>query len=235
MSKYIFIFFFFCSGLFAQNINQYKYVEVPQRFDFQKEKNAFNINVLTKLLLQKYEFVAYMDDEIKPAGASQNICDEVLHVQIDEESTLFVRKLTVKLLDCNNKVVFATKQGESSTKDLRVAYNQALRMAFESFDNLGYKYKESASAKVIAAKNQNTSEDGNNEAEIQFVAKTIENGFLLQSTSLPEIKMQKSNVENFYIAQVGDLPAVIYQNGSVWKLDFYKNSQLQSKIIEIKF
>lgn len=269
MSKYIIIVLFCMSSSFAQNINQYKYVEVPQRFDFQKEANAFNVNVLTKMLLEKYGFITYMDDALKPADAANDICKEVLHVKVDEESTLFVRKLTVKLLDCQNNIVFTTKQGESSTKDLRVAYNQALRMAFESFDSLSYKYEQKASNKSVnAAANhstealqinrstnpgkiivnednlakvtQRTIDDASAKVEsatveIEFVAKSIENGFLLQSATLPEIRMQKSSIDNYYIAQIGDLPAMIYKIGSVWKLEYYKNAKLQSKVIDIKF
>ena len=269
MSKYLFILLFCISGSFAQNINEYKYVEVPQKFDFQKENNVYNLNVLTKQLVEKYGFVAYMDDEVKPADAASNNCEKVLRVKIDEESSLFVRKLTVKLLDCQNNIVFTTKKGESSTKDLRVAYNQALRMAFESFDLLRYKYEQKASEKAVNAaanhsaealqinRSNNTgkiivAEDNLAKAaqrkiddssakvdgaavEIEFNAKAIENGFLLQSASLPEIRMQKSSIDNYYIVQVGDLPAMIYKIGSIWKLDFYQNAELQSKVISIKF
>ena len=300
MSKYLFILVFCISSSFAQNINQYKYVEVPQKFDFQKENNVYNLNVLTKLLLEKYGFVAYMDDAVKPADAASNNCEKVLRAKIDEESSLFVRRLTVKLLDCQNNIVFTTKQGESSTKDLRVAYNQALRMAFESFDRLQYNYEDRAYAKTmtvdvepkqdydvdfksntekaeviseaktdnealsnsekatqlamsnssstvkivtednLAKATQRTTTDASAKAEtqsveIEFVAKKIENGFLLQSASLPDIRMQKSSIENYYIAQIGDLPAMIYKVGAVWKLDFYKNTKLESKVISIKF
>ncbi len=292
MFKYIFILLFCISNSFAQNINQYKYVEVPQRFDFQKENNVYNLNVLTKMLLEKYGFVAYMNDEIKPGEATANFCAKVLHVNLEEESTLFVRKLTVKLLDCQNNVVFTTKQGQSSTKDLRVAYNQALRMSFESFNALGYKYNEDASAKVVAsladrsAKVATAQKDNSAKAaivkedisakatqirnsdnsakvkivtedklakatrrtnsdssakvetkvvEFEFTAKAVENGFLLQSASLPEIRMQKSSVDHYYIAQIGDLPGMIYKVGNVWKLDYYKNGELLTKLISIKF
>lgn len=247
MSKYIFILFFCISSSFAQNINQYKYVEVPQRFDFQKENNVYNLNVLTKLLLEKYGFVTYMNDAIKPAEAANNNCEKVLRIKIDEESTLFVRKLTVKLLDCQNNIVYSTKQGVSSTKDLKVAYNQALRMAFESFDTLGYKYNPEASAKIVTKATDNSAKaiDINRSdasakvestaIELEFIAKAVESGFLLQSATLPEVRMQKSSVDNYYIAQIGDLPAMIYKVADVWKIDFYKNGLLETKVISIKF
>ncbi len=299
MFKNIFILLFCISSSFAQNINQYKYVEVPQRFDFQKENNRYNLNELTKLLLEKYGFVTFMDDEIKPEEAANNNCAMVLRLKVEEDSNAFVTKLTVHLLDCQNNTVYSTLQGTSRAKDRKVAYNQALRMAFESFDRLHYEYEEIASAKVMtvvvdpkdnsainkksdsakaemiaegpsekdvlttsekAAQRANsnasakakTSQLGNSAnattlnnsdsspkmessvVEFEFIAKAVENGFLLQSASLPEIRMQKSSVDNYYIAQIGDLPAMIYKVGNVWKLDFYKNGELQTKVISIK-
>ena len=278
MSKYLFILLFCISGSFAQNINQFKYVEVPQRFDFQKESNLYNLNELSKMLLEKYGFVTYMSDEIKPAEAANNNCAKVLRIKIDEDSNAFVTKLTIHLLDCQNNILYSTMQGLGRAKDRRVAYNQALRMAFLSFDRLDYKYNEKASSKIMTEVNDNTpnteiinkddfaqtkqlansstavKSTGNNLGkakifsnsdtsviaqseivEFEFVAKTIENGFLLQSAALPEIRMQESSVDNYYIAQIGDLPGMIYRAGNVWKLDYYKNGKLHSKFISIKF
>lgn len=247
MLKYIFVLLCFANLAFGQNLNQYKYVEVPQRFDFQKENNKFNVNLYTKMLLEKYGFVAYMKDELKPEEAATNYCDKVLSVNIEDQSTLFVQKFTVQLLDCQNNVVYSSKQGTSRTKDLKVASVQALRMAFESFDTLGYKYEEKTSTKIVSAAANHSaealqlsnspvsSEVKNSSAEIEFIAKAIDNGFLLQSASLPDIRMQKSNIDNYYIAQIGDLPAMIYRIGKVWKLDFYQNAKLQTKIISIRF
>lgn len=231
MSKYLFILLFCISSSFGQNINQFKYVEVPQKFDFQKEANMFNLNVYTKMLLEKYGFVAYMNDETKPLEAANNNCDKVLHAKIDDQSSMFVRKLTVQLLDCQNKVVYSSKQGVSSTKDLKVAYVQALRMAFESFDPLNYKYNEESLEKAT----QIITAESTEVIAFEFVAKAIENGFILQSATLPEVRMQRSSIANYYIAQIGDLPGMIYKVGSIWKIDFYRNGVLETEQISIKF
>jgi hypothetical protein len=41
-------------GFSQRNVNDYKYVIVPEKFDFQKEPNQFKLNQLTKFLLKKY-------------------------------------------------------------------------------------------------------------------------------------------------------------------------------------
>ena len=191
----------------------------------------FNLNVYTKMLLEKYGFVAYMNDETKPLEAANNNCDKVLHAKIDDQSSMFVRKLTVQLLDCQNKIVYSSKQGISSTKDLKVAYVQALRMAFESFDTLNYKYNEESLEKAT----QIITAESTEVIAFEFVAKAIENGFILQSATLPEVRMQRSSIANYYIAQIGDLPGMIYKVGSSWKLDFYRNGVLETEQISIKF
>lgn len=238
MYRYLFVFLFFVGNCFSQNLNQFKYVEVPQKFPFQKENNMYNLNLYTKLLLEKYGFVAYMDDEIKPKEAAENNCSRVLRAVLEEDSNLFVRKLTVKLVDCQNKVVYQTKEGTSSTKDLKVAYVQALRLAFESFDTLNYKFEEGNLA--TAQKPHGSIVVQSNSInkvviDLQFNARRIENGFKLQSAEMPEIIMKKSSIEHYFIAQIGDLPAVIYREGSNWKMDFYQNGELQKKTISIRF
>ena len=235
MSKHLLILLFCISSSFAQNINQYKYVEVPQRFDFQKEKNNFNLNVLTKWLLEKYGFVVYMDDEVKPMDAAKNMCQKALRTEITEESSTFVRKLTIKLLDCQNNIVFTTQQGTSTTKDLRVAYNQALRMAFESFENLGYKYDQRSAVEVNTNESHPSVKSTTIIAAIEFNARAITNGFVLQSSIMPDIIMKNSTLKDFYIVQIGDFPGLIYKEKSKWKLEYYQNGELQTKTITINF
>ena len=55
MKKYIALFLMFSTGVFAQNINDYKYALVPAKFSFFKEDNMYNLNLLTKMYLQKYK------------------------------------------------------------------------------------------------------------------------------------------------------------------------------------
>ena len=55
MKRFLLLIIFFVYNLtVAQNINDYKYVIVPAKFDAFKEPNKYNLNVNTKLLLQKY-------------------------------------------------------------------------------------------------------------------------------------------------------------------------------------
>ena len=48
-------------------------VIVPNRYAFQKEDNQYQLNMLTKFLLEKQEFKVYMESEA-PAELLQNPC-----------------------------------------------------------------------------------------------------------------------------------------------------------------
>lgn len=136
MKKYIVCFIFYF-GLFAsmaaQNI-KYQYVRVPEKFDFLKEVNQYQLNALTAFLFEKYGFKTLYKTEI-PQGA--NSCD-VLQANVHSDSNLFSSKLYITLEDCENRTVFTSRTGSSREKDFQVSYHEALRDAFVSlkeFDN----------------------------------------------------------------------------------------------------
>jgi len=60
----LFIFVLFTVAGYSQNtINSYKYVLVPDRFDFSKENNQYGLNTTTKLLLEQKGFAAFVGNE----------------------------------------------------------------------------------------------------------------------------------------------------------------------------
>ncbi|QRM88045.1 hypothetical protein FG167_02000 [Lacinutrix sp. WUR7] len=126
------------------NINNYKYVIVPNTFDFLDKADEYRLNTLTKLLLEKYGFITIMEDATLPDEVILNPC-LALKANVLNSSGLFYSKLRVQLEDCKNSIVFTTAVGESKDKNYQVAYTLALRQAFKSFDSFTYKYKESPS------------------------------------------------------------------------------------------
>ncbi len=58
----LFAIFFLVIGAFSQsNLNNYKYVIVPKKYDFLKEKDQYQLNSLTEFLFNKYGFQAFME------------------------------------------------------------------------------------------------------------------------------------------------------------------------------
>jgi hypothetical protein len=143
---------------YSQNsINNYKYVLVPEKFSFLKQKDQYSLNSLAKGLLEYKGFTVYFDNEELPAEVANNRC-RALVADVVDNSGAFSTSLTLLLKDCQGNVVFTSKQGVSREKEYRIAYNFALRDAFTSLDQVPYAYDGSthppvqpATAPAIAA------------------------------------------------------------------------------------
>ena len=133
--------FFALTSVFAQqNLNDYKYIIIPNTFDFLKEADEYRLNSLTKFLFEKYNFEALMEnDEVLPSDYSRNNCLG-LKADVLKDSNVFKTKLSVQLKNCKNEVIYITSLGESREKSFKVAYNEALRNAFKSFEAEDYSY-----------------------------------------------------------------------------------------------
>lgn len=130
----------FCTSLLAQEqLNNYKYIVVPNQFEFQKEPGQYRVNGLTKFLLEKQNFTVLMDDEDLPADAAINNC-LILKTNAVDDSSMFKTKIKFEFKDCQGKVVYTTQEGESREKKYLVAYNEAVRQALGSLSNFIYEY-----------------------------------------------------------------------------------------------
>lgn len=152
-----FIGFFVMAGVFAQsNLNNYKYVIVPKKFDFLKEKNQYRLNELAQFLFEKYGFKALMEGSEYPNDLKFNRCLS-LRSDVIKEPGMFKTKLKAILTDCNDQTVYTSDIGESREKEYKTAYNVAMRECFKSFQSLNYKY-EPKEEDLIAAKKESKSE-----------------------------------------------------------------------------
>lgn len=142
-TRYIFtlITFLLLSSIYAQsNLSDYKYVIVPRQYDFLKETDKYQLNSLTKFLLEKENFNVFFNDDKFPEDLNKNRCSAI-YADVKEEKSMFNTKLIVELKDCNNNIVFATREGSSKEKNYKKAYHGALRDAFQSFKTINYNYE----------------------------------------------------------------------------------------------
>jgi hypothetical protein len=130
-----------CFTTLGQNLNSYKYIVVPEKFDFLKESNQYQMNELTKFLFEKYGFKAYLVSEEKPLDWAEESCN-TLYTDIKEDGGLFVTTLQVILKDCRNQIIFTSEEGTSREKDYKKAYQEALREAFNSINAVDYNYEK---------------------------------------------------------------------------------------------
>ncbi len=150
MKKYTVLFLLlFSVSTYAQNtINNYKYVMVPEKFSFLKQPNQYRLNALTKALLEDKGFTVYYENDL-PQEIANNKCSALL-VEILEKNGMFSTNLTLLLKDCQNNIVFKSKEGKSREKEFSVSYNLALRDAFSSLDETPYAYVPTAQSQPQA-------------------------------------------------------------------------------------
>ncbi len=128
----------FCNA--QSSLNDYKYIIVPNKYDFLSEADKFQLNSLTKFLFNKYGFTAIMEDESSTKELFSEPC-LALRSNLINNSSLFKTKLVVELRNCRGEVAFSTREGETREKDYAKAYNFALRDAFKSFEGVDYAYQ----------------------------------------------------------------------------------------------
>ncbi len=137
------------------DLNGYKYVLVPKKFDFQKKENQYQLSALTKFLFNKEGFTALFEDEKVPQDLYNNPCLG-LKLKMTNKSNMFSTKVYLTLLNCRNVEVHVSSEGKSKVKEFKKAYQQATRGAFESVKSLGYSYDSNATiqAEVVVEKDE---------------------------------------------------------------------------------
>lgn len=148
----LFVSFFVPKEAISQNLNGYKYVIVPIKYDFLEENDKYQLNSLTEFLFEKYGFTTVLQGEEFPSDLKENRCDALTaDVLSDSGMFSFVTKVQIILKNCNNQIVFKSKVGRSKLKMYKFSYQQALRDAFSSVEALNYSYTEPTNS-VIAIK-----------------------------------------------------------------------------------
>lgn len=150
----------FCSTMLSysqEDINHYKYIIIPTKYDFLKEADQYQLNSLTKFLFNKYGYKAYFNNENLPSDLQNNRC-LALFAEVEEDKSLFKTKLKINLKDCNSRLVMSSVVGQSREKEFKKAYNFALRDAFTTYQELDYKYDGKSQAPVKAVVSTETAE-----------------------------------------------------------------------------
>lgn len=154
MKKAFFIFCFISATLSAgaQELNSFKYVIVTAEFKFLKEPNQYELNALTKFLLEKKGYVVYIEGEEGLKNISGNRC-EALHADVKNGSGMFVTQLQLVLKDCSNKEIFVSEEGDSRVKDYKQAFHEALREAVGSIPEKDNAVKEAIVSGIAVVDN----------------------------------------------------------------------------------
>lgn len=231
----------------SKDINNYKNVIVPYKFDFLKEKNQYQLNALTKFLFNK-KFTAYLDNENLPKELLVNKCS-ALSVDFLDNSGMFNTILKLEIKNCLGAILFSS-DGESKEKSYEKAYQMAIRDAYAKFEkNVNYKYQPITISDELVIKedipvvvkpiikesiNTKKIEGVSNISLETLYAQKKKNGFQLINTT-PEILffILKTNLEDVFI--IKDKNGILYKNNRIWIAEFLENDKIISKSYQIKF
>jgi hypothetical protein len=120
------------------NLNDYKYIIVPKKFEGFRNVNEHQTSTLIKYLFTQKGFTAVYDDDL-PEDLRQNRCLG-LEASLKDDSSMFSTKTIIALIDCNGVSVYETKQGISRIKEYKESYNEAINSAMNSFNSANYSY-----------------------------------------------------------------------------------------------
>lgn len=178
-------------GYAQKSINDYKYVIVPNKYDFSKSEDQYQLNSLTKFLFNKYGYEAYSMDEI-PEELKNDRCLGLMVDVSKEKSSMFKTKLEIQLKDCYDAVVMTSKVGESRLKVYNKAYTEALRDAFETYKK--FKYQYSGENKVEESITLKNTEESVNEEDKVIVKKTVKPQLEATVKPIPEKVSKKEEI-----------------------------------------
>ncbi|QBZ97676.1 hypothetical protein [Flavobacterium sangjuense] len=240
MRKIVLLFILISSYAFSQSVNDYQYVIVPVKFDIFKKDDQYGLNTLTKLLLQKYGFKAYLSNEEIPLNVER--CN-FLYANVLEKNGVFSTKVKVVLKDCQEKVIFETQFGESREKEFAKAYNLALRDTGKSFDKLDYKYNGgnrnvAQAAPVINQVEAETpvNSDSIASTDVFYFAQPTANGFQVVNNE-PKVILRLFNTsqKSVFIAEKETIKGVVIFKNGQWFFEYYENGKLISESWNLKF
>lgn len=157
----LFITITFCN--YAQNSQnsqkKYSYAIVPVQYMFTSKPNQFQINVLTRVMLQEEGLTVFMNEgEEMPEKLAENQC-LALKANVVKDKGLFTTNLRFQLFNCYGNLVFESA-GSSREKAFKDAYQEALREAIAEFQSVSYKYvqprtgEESTNVEIITQKDR---------------------------------------------------------------------------------
>ncbi|MFK8270214.1 hypothetical protein [Capnocytophaga stomatis] len=239
MKTYFYLLIAFFSFLgFGQNSNIY--VMLPNQFEFQKKANDFQLNSLTKFLLEKENFKVFLENET-PEEIIKNPCN-YLKANVLNTSGMFITKLQLILTDCKGKQVFASEIGKSREKEFKKAYQEALRDAFSAGNKLAnfkQNHKHDASTQPISSVKsitENKIEPKTNDAPILYAQPNSLGFQLIDNTPKIILKIKQTSLPNIYIAEdEHGNHGVFYKTENQYIFEFIKDEKLQQKALNVKF
>lgn len=245
-------------------LNSYKYVIVPKRFETFKSVNQHNTSVLIKYLLSNEGFNVVYDDA-QPLELRTDPCLG-LKTKLNNTSSLLSTRVVIDLVNCREELVFTTREGKSKKKDYKEAFAEAIEEAFTTFNGIQYNYQPKSNTSVSESSSQTPQGDipeaievsadpkprmeektvvvsgapvpepPANQAEEVWYAQETPTGFQLVDSS-PSIRMQllRTTLKEVFIGRKEQLTGIVFKEDDQWWFEYYEGTDKKRSKLNIKF
>ncbi len=209
-----FILFLLCAmfgynGMAQAQLNNYKYIIVPTKFEAFKKANQHQTSTLIKYLLVENGFNAVYDNAM-PIDLMGDRCLGLL-LELKDDSSLFTTKVTLVLKDCLSNEVYTTKEGISKEKEYKAAYTEAIKECFQTLTGVGYKYEPEANNDRPTISYKNDVKSVKDEASEAAPNPVVQQKATLEEQSYKSKEPVQSNITKAENMPSMELPNVKYQ------------------------
>lgn len=233
-------------------LNDYKYIVVPIKFQDLNHPNQFQTSTLIKYHMSQKGFNVIYDNAV-PEDLQQNRC-LALYTDLIDTSTMFRTKISIALKDCKGEVKFKTIEVQTKNKDLDEGYKEVIALASDYFEGMTHNYtpQNTSSNKVVKTTDLSKNKDnatGVDSSDIYVAptlnkraingtvreketlyAKPVENGFqLLDENNAVRYQLENTSVENVFMVNQENLNGVVLKKENKWFLE-YKDAK--EKVIQ---
>lgn len=234
--KFVLIFTLFIS--YAKSQEKIQNIIIPEKFDFFKETNQYNLNYLLKSFFDKEGFKTFYDSEFSEDSPIDSCA--FVYPTLKHEKNFFITKILVEIKDCNGNILLKSAQGTSRDKSYKVANNESLRIALNSLKGkLNFKLKPSNKTVVIVTAKKSEDIEINisgYDENIQLFAIPTHTGYKLVD-EVPNLifELTKSSSPDIFIAKKGILQGLLIKKENNWFFEYNDGNQLVSEKIKVKF
>ena len=266
MKNIILVLFLIMSNIFVfgqeKKVNNYKFIVVPDQFDFLKQKDEYKTSSLTKFLLKKNGFTVVLNSEQYSKDLRDNPCSGLKALVLDK-SSMFKVKVIIELRDCSNKILYTSDEGVSKLKEYKKGFQEAIRNAhasmidvvYEPFllEPIGKDKKEIVTVNPVLVKEVkevklevelpviNNIEEAAQVSLTNTIAPATslyaqpkENGFQLINLK-PQVVFVILNTSVKGVFVIKDKNGLLYKKGENWIAEFYERGKIVVKKYNIKF
>lgn len=214
----VFFILLFSIASFAQK----QAIIISNKYEFQKEKNSYNINNMLKAILVSNNYQVYFDDAILPLEIAQNRCNALTGVLIDN-SNVFSTKMKFQIKDCQNNLLFETTEVKSKNKDIQTGYIEAIGLLGPELK----KYKVSLIQKKEEV-NLDTTIELKTKSNVKYQLIETSNNLFLASDDLKEvINLYATSNPSVFIAKKNAINGVFtIMNKGKGMFEYYLNDKL---------